>query len=70
MYEPRPLSPSPTLAQHTPVRNISAPMGANVQFAGAEDGGKAKRNSSAPPVINGVKRPDLAFHPAMQGQAF
>ena len=75
MYEQPQLSPSPTLRQHTPVRNISAPMGANVQFAaaataGGENGAKAKRYSSAPPVINGVKRPDLAFHPAMQGQPF
>lgn len=50
--------------QPEPIRNISAPIGGNVQFD------KAKRNSSAPPVINGVQRPDLAFHPAMQGQAF
>lgn len=52
--------------EREPVRNISAPVvGAKAQF----DGGK--RNSSAPPVVvNGVQRPDLAFHPALQGQAF
>ncbi|CAF9914323.1 hypothetical protein IMSHALPRED_001880 [Imshaugia aleurites] len=48
----------------SPIRNISAPVGANPQFD------RTKRNSSAPPVVNGVQRPDLAFHPAMQGQAF
>ncbi|CAD6590966.1 MAG: hypothetical protein ASARMPREDX12_005301 [Alectoria sarmentosa] len=50
--------------EQEPVRNISAPIGGNPQFD------KTKRNSSAPPVVNGVQRPDLAFHPAMQGQAF
>lgn len=50
--------------QMSPIRNISAPIGTNPQFD------KAKRNSSAPPVVNGVQRPDLAFHPAMQGNAF
>lgn len=50
--------------EQEPIRNISAPIGGNPQFD------KSKRNSSAPPVVNGVQRPDLAFHPAMQGQAF
>ena len=53
--------------QQSPIRNISAPMGVTPQF---ENAGRAKRNSSAPPVVNGVQRPDLAFHPALQGQAF
>lgn len=60
---------TPTLVS-SPIRNISAPIrGAlnNMQF---HDKGANKRNSSAPPVINGVQRPDLAYHPAMQGQAF
>ena len=51
-------------SEHEPIRNISAPIGGNPQFD------KARRNSSAPPFINGVQRPDLAFHPAMQGEAF
>lgn len=50
--------------EQEPVRNISAPIAGNPQPA------QAKRNSSAPPVVNGVQRPDLAFHPALQGQAF
>ena len=50
--------------EQEPIRNISAPIAAKPQFD------KSKRNSSAPPVLNGVQRPDLAFHPAMQGQAF
>lgn len=57
--------------QRSPVRNISAPVpGARFEDRKGNGGGN-KRNSSAPPVVvNGVQRPDLAFHPALQGQAF
>ena len=43
-------------------RNISAPVMATSPVKGRDDGGV--------PVVNGVQRPDLAFHPAFQGQNF
>ena len=43
-------------------RNISNPLltGKSEQFAATEE----------VPVVNGVKRPDLAAHPAFQGRSF
>lgn len=43
-------------------RNFSAPVMATSPIKGGSDGGV--------PVINGVQRPDLAHHPAYQGQNF
>ena len=43
-------------------RNISAPVMATSPVKGRDDAGV--------PVVNGVQRPDLAFHPAFQGQQF
>ncbi|MCJ1452662.1 hypothetical protein MMC28_003005 [Mycoblastus sanguinarius] len=60
--------------QQSPTRNISAPMTTGgSQPAGQFDKFKGSREAGADaraPVVNGVQRPDLAFHPALQGGEF
>lgn len=45
-------------------RNVSAPMPATSHVR------EYKGDEEAVPVVNGVQRPDLAAHPAFQGQGF
>lgn len=45
-------------------RNVSAPMPATSPVR------EYKGDEEAVPVVNGVQRPDLAAHPAFQGQGF
>lgn len=53
--------------QRSPVRNISNPLpsGSPTQFDKFQGAGSAEV-----PFVNGVQRPDLAAHPAFQGQSF
>lgn len=57
----------PSYQTQQPARNISNPLpsGSPSQFDKSAGAG-----STEIPVVNGVQRPDLAAHPAFQGQSF